>query len=145
MQEIFLQWREQVIIYEIIGSVETGTNWSSHLNHEKCEDATCIRNSFWEARIGVFRLLKHRGGVPSGAVLVIAKGLALPEITGILQFSGGNPGISTSCESPVIGGTSASPPEPPLRFAVVLYYLLPAGDATAARGEALRAVAQKER
>ena len=59
------------------------------------------------------------------------------------------PKISTNCESPIIGGDSARPPEPPLRFAIVLYYLLwnyrSRGDATAAGAEALRAVAQKER
>jgi hypothetical protein len=46
----------------------------------------------------------------------------------------GNPKISTICE--IIGGDSACPPEPPLRFVIVLYYLLwnyrPGGDATAA-------------
>jgi len=36
----------------------------------------------------------------------------------------GNPEFSTNCESPVIGGDSACPPEPPLRFAMVLYFLL---------------------
>ena len=53
----------------------------------------------------------------------------------------GNPKISTNCESPVIGGDSACPPEPPLRFAMVLYHLLwncrPRGDARVV--EALRA------
>ena len=39
-------------------------------------------------------------------------------------FFMGNPKISTNCESPGIGGDSACPPEPPLRFAMVLYYLL---------------------
>ena len=59
----------------------------------------------------------------------------------------GNPKISTNCESPIIGGDSACPPELPLRFAMVLYYLLwnyrYRGDATAAGAEALRAVAPK--
>ena len=45
------------------------------------------------------------------------------------------------------GGDSACPPEPPLRFGMVLYYLLWnyrfRGDATAAGAEALRAVAPK--
>src|SRR4030042_1807969 len=47
----------------------------------------------------------------------------------------------------LIGGDSACPPEPPLRFAMVLYYLLgnyrSRGDATAAGGGALRAVPKK--
>ena len=61
----------------------------------------------------------------------------------------GNPKISTNCESPVIGGDRACPPDPPLRFAIVLYYLLwnyrSRGDATAAGAEALRAATQKGR
>ena len=47
----------------------------------------------------------------------------------------------------MIGGDSACPPEPPLRYAMVLYYLLrnyrSRGDATAAGAKALRAVAPK--
>jgi len=34
-----------------------------------------------------------------------------------------NPKISTNCKAPVYGGDSACPPEPPLRFAIVSYYL----------------------
>ncbi len=47
----------------------------------------------------------------------------------------------------MIGGDSACPPEPPLRYAMVLYYLLwnyrSRGDATAAGAKALCAVAPK--
>jgi hypothetical protein len=48
-------------------------------------------------------------------------------------------------QSPVIGGDSACPPEPLLRFAIVVYYLLwnyrSRGGATAAGVGLLRAVA----
>ncbi len=61
----------------------------------------------------------------------------------------GNPKISTNYESPGIGGDSACPPEPPLCFAMVSYYLhwnyRSRGDATGAEAVASRAVAQKER
>jgi len=60
-------------------------------------------------------------------VLVIAKGLALPGNYWNFAIFRENLGISTNCESPVIGGNSASPPEPPLRFVMVLYYLLQEG------------------
>jgi len=60
-----------------------------------------------------------------------------------------NPEFSTNCKLPVNGGDSACPPEPPLRFAIVSYYLLwnyrSRGGATAAGAEALHAVAPKER
>ena len=52
------------------------------------EGATGIRNRPLRERGGVFSSLKRRGGVPSGAAQVIAiAGLALPEITGIVQFN----------------------------------------------------------
>jgi len=35
-----------------------------------------------------------------------------------------NPKFSTNCTTPVNGGDSACPPEPPLRLAIMLYYLL---------------------
>ncbi len=41
---------------------------------------------------------------------------------GLFNFMG-NHKISNS-ESPIFGGDSACPPEPPLRFTMVLYYLL---------------------
>jgi hypothetical protein len=59
-----------------------------------------------------------------------------------------NPDFSTSCESSVIGGDSACPPEPPLRFAMVLYYhhwnYSSRGDATKAGAVALGAADIKE-
>jgi len=68
---------------------------------------------------------------------------------GIMSVFKGNPKISTNCESPVIGADSACHPETPLRFAMVLNYLLwnyrSRVDATAAGAEKLCAVAQKER
>ncbi len=58
-----------------------------------------------------------------------------------------NPNISTNCESPIIAGDSACPSELPLRFAMVLYYLLwnyrSRRDVTATGAEALRAVTHK--
>jgi len=58
-----------------------------------------------------------------------------------------NPKFSTNCRPPVYGGDSACPPEPPLRFAMVLHYLLwnyrSRGNATAAGAEASCAVASK--
>jgi len=59
----------------------------------------------------------------------------------------GNPKISINCESPIIGGDSARPPEPPLRFTMMSYYshgnYRSRGVATAAGAEAFRAVAPK--
>jgi hypothetical protein len=58
-----------------------------------------------------------------------------------------NPEFSTNCKAPDYGGDSACSPKPPLRFAIVSYYLLWSGSllgaATAAGSEALPATAQK--
>ena len=85
---------------------------------------------------GVFSSLKNRGGVLSGAVQVIAvTELALPEITGICNFQGKILCFNQIANYLVSEGTVPVPPEPPLRFAMVLYYLLwnsSRGDDTAA-------------
>jgi len=39
------------------------------------------------------------------------------------HFFIGDPMFSTNCKAPVYGGDSACPPELPLRFAIVSYYL----------------------
>ena len=58
-----------------------------------------------------------------------------------------NPKILTKCKLPVIGGDTACPPEPPLRFSIVLYYLFwnyrLQGCHSGGGAEALRAVAPK--
>jgi hypothetical protein len=61
----------------------------------------------------------------------------------------GNPEISPHCASPGIGGDSACPTGLPLRFAMMVYYLLwnyrSRVDATAAGAEVVRAGDLKER
>ena len=55
---------------------------------KNCEGMSGIRNRLLRGQGANFQSLKRRGGVPSGAAQVIAgTGLALPEITGIVQFS----------------------------------------------------------
>ena len=49
--------------------------------------------------------------------------LCVPVAPGSMSVCMGNPNISPQCQSPGIGGDSACPPEPPLRFSMVLQYL----------------------
>jgi len=59
-----------------------------------------------------------------------------------------NPEFSTNCKAPAYGGDSACPPEPPLRFKIVSYYLLwviAPGGYHSGGVEALHAVAPTER
>jgi len=61
----------------------------------------------------------------------------------------GNPEFSTHGKAPIYGEDNACPPEPPLRFAIVSYYLLwsyrPRGVPQRRGAEALHAVAPRER
>jgi len=43
---------------------------------------------------------------------------------GIMSVFMGNPKFSTNYRAPIYGGDRACTPEPPLRLAMVLYYLL---------------------
>jgi len=72
----------------IARSVETGMNGSSHPNHEKCEDATGIRNRLLRGQDRSFQVIKAPRGRPFGGGAGLAlPGLALPDSTEIVPFS----------------------------------------------------------
>jgi len=81
---------------------------------KNCEGTTGIRNRLLRARGGGFSSLKRRGGVPSGAVQVIAiAGLALPRSTGIVQFSRETLSVQHGAEYLFTEGTVPVPPNSP--------------------------------
>jgi len=60
----------------------------SHPTMKKCEGTTGTRNRLLRGQSGIFSSLKLRGAsIFSAAQVIVIAGLALPDSTGIVQFS----------------------------------------------------------